>query len=475
MARALFNSTSRVCASKLTTPAWCAEYGALRHCGSVAALGTSGPSQSQLWALCPSTRGGTARQDFAVGTKTCVDATGPSARAALVSERVAHFGMREPTPMSLKDLCAIGHDLRRRREHGEFLHRELRIRLAHRVLELQSLPCHFSERRGVKEVIRWYTGAIRDLENCPRPRTAAQDESFTQLLRTLFQDYIADIESIALEVQDLQAELGSRYGAIQSELDAGLRKYLTGRIGLRFLWQHYIASCNNQPGYSGIIELDCNPAEIARKTAKESVKLCRAHLGESPQIVVEEESPGVTTCAPMHLQYILMEVFKNACRAVVERHGGEGISLPSVSCQIVHGSEGVTLKISDKGGGIAHNRLGDVWKLMYSTYKKSPRCAGGCGSGGRLRRLSPGKGSALAGYGVGLALSRLYAQHFGGDLKLASVDGLGTDVYVELSQRADRCENLPEAVLHKPPMRDVVALGISAGGDTSSQQTTLRK
>jgi len=60
----------------------------------------------------------------------------------------------------------------------------------------------------------------------------------------------------------------------------------------------------------------------------------------------------------------------------------------------------------------------------------------------------------IAGYGVGLSLSRLYAQYFGGDLKIMSVDGFGTDVYLHLSRLGTGCENLPKVVLYSPSMRD---------------------
>ena len=60
----------------------------------------------------------------------------------------------------------------------------------------------------------------------------------------------------------------------------------------------------------------------------------------------------------------------------------------------------------------------------------------------------------LAGYGVGLSLSQLYARYFGGDLKLLSIDCFGTDVYLHLSRLGAMCESLPQVVLYSPSMRD---------------------
>eukprot|EP00971_Amphidinium_carterae_P285859 5675851-Amphidinium_carterae.1 len=42
------------------------------------------------------------------------------------------------------------------------------------------------------------------------------------------------------------------------------------RIGLRFLVQHHIESLTNRPGHSGILQLDCSPAEVVRKCAEDS-------------------------------------------------------------------------------------------------------------------------------------------------------------------------------------------------------------
>lgn len=253
------------------------------------------------------------------------------------------------------------------------------------------------------------------------------------------------------------------------------------RIGVRFLIQHHIESFRNREGHSGILQLECSPAAVTQRAANDATTLCRFHLGQAPHVLVQEAVPGTFTYVPMHLHYMLTEVLKNACRAVVEHHGhGFDDELPSVRCQIVHGYEDVTFKISDEGGGISRTRMGDVWKFMYSTYKKPGRCpwkaavrsrgrygpCAGDSSGNPLQQQTAG--GVLAGYGVGLSLSRLYAQYFGGDLKILSLDGFGTDVYLHLSRLGTRYEFLPKVVLDSPSMRDS-----SPSEDTGDPQERL--
>ncbi|CAE7476136.1 Pdk2, partial [Symbiodinium necroappetens] len=54
------------------------------------------------------------------------------------------------------------------------------------------------------------------------------------------------------------------------------------------------------------------------------------------------------------------------------------------------------------------------------------------------------QGTPLAGYGVGLPLSRLYAQYLGGSLHLMSMPGEGTTAFLHLKRlRQDAREQLP--------------------------------
>jgi len=362
--------------------------------------------------------------------------------------------------ITLLDLREIGQDRKRRRAHGAFLHKELRIRFAQRILELQHLPFRLPERRGIKTVIGWYTNHLLELEESHFDEGAPADENFTKLLTRICDEDTEVIQQVAFAMQDLMADMGPECADVHPEVDVCLRRFFLARIGLRFLMKHHIESWRTREGHSDFIQLDCSASCIAKKAAQDSKMLCRDHLGQAPPIQIKEHVvPGSLTYAPLHLHYMLTEIFKNACRAVVEHHGGSfNSTLPLVTCHIVHGEDNISFRISDEGGGISSSRQLDVWKFMYSTYKdaawtadlrRSHQTHSSVDSAGNPQQPEQGAPSGvMAGYGVGLMFTRLHAQYFGGDLRLWSREGHGTDVYLTLGRLGDTCENLPQGVLH---------------------------
>lgn len=123
---------------------------------------------------------------------------------------------------------------------------------------------------------------------------------------------------------------------------------------------------------------------------------------------------------------------------VVERHteasgfGGGGVvdKFPPILVDISCDEENVVLRISDQGGGIPPRIRDHIWSYLYSTAPSMDAM---------FEMKTP-----IAGYGIGLPLSRAYMKWVGGNIELSSMNGLGTDVYVTMN----RLGNAEEAVLH---------------------------
>ncbi|KIJ59363.1 hypothetical protein HYDPIDRAFT_100786, partial [Hydnomerulius pinastri MD-312] len=110
---------------------------------------------------------------------------------------------------------------------------------------------------------------------------------------------------------------------------------------------------------------------------------------------------------------------------------------PPIKVIVVEGSEYITIKISDEGGGIPRSAIPLIWTYMYTTIGRNADCGiGFCLQGSDFQ-------APTAGVGYGLPLSRLYARYFGGDLRLISMDSFGTDVYIHFNKLWSSREPLP--------------------------------
>lgn len=132
---------------------------------------------------------------------------------------------------------------------------------------------------------------------------------------------------------------------------------------------------------------------------------------------------------PSHLFHMLFELFKNSMRATVELHENSEEGLPPVKAKVTLGKEDLSIKISDRGGGVPLRKIDRLFNYMYST-APTPSLEQGA--------------VPLAGFGYGLPISRLYARYFQGDLKLYSMEGVGTDAVVYLKAlSSESFERLP--------------------------------
>jgi hypothetical protein len=126
------------------------------------------------------------------------------------------------------------------------------------------------------------------------------------------------------------------------------------------------------------------------------------------------------------------------------------VSLPSVRVIIVKGAEDITIKIADKGGGVARSVTDKMWTFAHSTLTKEIE------SKETDTRFETNEFTGNKIRGFGLPLARIYARYFGGELTLKSMEGYGVDAYLYLPVLGAECENLPKRVRRSPGNRDSV-------------------
>uniref|UniRef100_A0A7S3YZW8 Protein-serine/threonine kinase n=2 Tax=Lotharella globosa TaxID=91324 RepID=A0A7S3YZW8_9EUKA len=291
-------------------------------------------------------------------------------------------------------------------------------------------------------------------------------------MQYLLQDNTEVVQTMALGVIQARRSIQEKdLPDFRRLVDLVLVRFFTARIGLRFIIEQFIASREYKTGFAGVIESFCNPVLIAQRAAEDASQLCKQHKDVAPKVLFH--TPGANfsedlqfTYVPHHLHYMLTEILKNSMRATVECH--DPSNLPPIKVVFVAGNEDTTIKVIDEGGGIRRSEIETIWNFFHST-AEAPIAGTSSGPSSeelghwmdvlrdRNNRENGGPSippSALAGYGVGLPLSRLFARYFGGDITISSMEGFGTDAYLHIPRLGTNCESLPAPVQTSPGEKD---------------------
>lgn len=224
------------------------------------------------------------------------------------------------------------------------------------------------------------------------------------------------------------------------EANAWMDDFLLARVGTEMLTKHFFdghqqemqGSDRDQAGRSpfrtGIVDRRCDPGQIAQQ-AVENVKKLRFHDTMNFEVHAHACSASQEkiefSFAPQYLQYMLEEILKNSAKAAAVRKESlseQGTVDPSVdTIRVVVGADlrQVRIQISDKGGGIPSAHQLEAFSYSWSTKDFEPR-------------VKEVEASPLAGRGMGLPMTRLYAEYLGGKLELFSLPGRGVDVFLDL-------------------------------------------
>lgn len=357
-----------------------------------------------------------------------------------VTKLLNRYSRFKQTPVSLRHLLEIGGS--NELESFKFLRGELPTRLCHTIVELESIPGYLVQQPSVKEICQKYRQSFLDLLDLPSAREISKISSKKQI-QTL-KDFSSIIKRILLRHADVTATMGmgilelKHSGTTDEEEMICLRDFLDrfymGRIGLRTHMEQHLHTYEEKinDNYVGIFSVNCDVKDVAEQAVDYAANLCRQNYCDAPPVKIHTPlGLDPIVYSPSHIHYIMTEVLKNSMRAVVEFYGDDELQYPSIDISIIEKDKEIVIKVSDKGGGIPQRMHGKLFSYSFSTANQPD-----------LRHLSAGD-THFAGFGYGLALSRLHARYLGGDMTICPMHGYGTDVYIHIRNFDTAHEVLP--------------------------------
>ncbi|KAG2133089.1 mitochondrial branched-chain alpha-ketoacid dehydrogenase kinase-domain-containing protein [Suillus cothurnatus] len=271
------------------------------------------------------------------------------------------------------------------------------------------------------------------------PSVLDYNARFTRMLEAIKRRHDPTVTTVAQGVLEWKRSQNAKN--IGLDIQAWLDRFYMSRIGIRFLIGQHVALNTQQPhkDYVGIICTKANVHDIVQEAIENARFVCEEHYAmfKGPPVQLICPPNLIFPYVPGHLSHICFELLKNSLRAVVDRFGHDAQdekSYPPIKVIVVEGKEDITIKITDEGGGIPRSAIPLIWTYMYTTMT---------GQSIDQDFQASDFQAPMAGFGYGLPLSRLYARYFGGDLRLISMEGYGTDVYIHLNRLSSSREPLP--------------------------------
>ncbi|XP_067299294.1 pyruvate dehydrogenase (acetyl-transferring) kinase isozyme 1, mitochondrial [Pseudorasbora parva] len=363
--------------------------------------------------------------------------------AASISKQIDFYSRFSPSPLSMKQFIDFGSENACEKTSFTFLRQELPVRLANILKEIDLLPDNLLRTPSVHLVQSWYMQSFQDI-------LEFKDRNVDdQMVTSDFTDAVIKIRNRHNDVVPTMAqgvvEFKETYGTdpiTSQNMQYFLDRFYMSRTSIRMLLNQHTLLFGGKvrvnpahPKQIGSIDPNCLVTDVVKDAYENARNLCDRYYMNSPELVLEEfnvkgpDKPIAVVYVPSHLYHMVFELCKNAMRATMELYE-DAMEYPPVHVRIVLGHEDLTVKVSDRGGGVPLRKIDRLFTYTYST---APR-----------PQMDTSRATPLAGFGYGLPLSRLYARYFQGDLKLYSMEGFGTDAVIYIrALSTESIERLP--------------------------------
>ncbi|XP_077436768.1 pyruvate dehydrogenase (acetyl-transferring) kinase isozyme 1, mitochondrial isoform X1 [Vanacampus margaritifer] len=384
-----------------------------------------------------------------------------------IGKDIDYYSKFSPSPLSMKQFLDFGSENACEKTSFTFLRQELPVRLANIMKEINLLPDNLLRTPSVRLVQSWYVQSLQEILEFKDKNTDDETVTYEYVFISLshFSSHLMShvTHTSSVSFTDAVIKIRNRHNDVIPTMAQGLVEYkdthgtdpvvsqnvqyfldrfYMSRISIRMLLNQHTLLFGGKvkvnpahPKQIGSIDPHCRVSEVVKDAYENARNLCDRYYMNSPELTMEEYNvkdkgkPITMVYVPSHLYHMVFELFKNAMRATMELYG-DAMDHPPIRVQVGLGTEDLTVKVSDRGGGVPLRKIDRLFTYTYST---APRPS-----------IDGSRAAPLAGYGYGLPISRLYARYFQGDLKLYSLEGFGTDALIYIrALSTESIERLP--------------------------------
>ena len=367
---------------------------------------------------------------------------------------------------------------------ANYVRTEIPTRIAHRLRDLQTLPYVVITNSHMNHVYNLYEKGFDVLRRIPEIKNVDENDRFCQVVKESLRDHLTVIPRLVMGVLETQ------HMVPPERMDQLMNTLLRSRISRRVILEQHLAltdTFHSPWHFSGVqtpeqhtefigeVFLRCNAKAAVERCAQAVETLSRQAYGPEvllPEVHVKGHLQATLTYIPSHLEYIIGELLRNSFQALIERRTGTLTKPPPIEVLICEAPQHVIFRTSDQGGGVPQTILPYLWsfskgprrQMRLENLEKVPRLAatieelkvpesdrhpaGATLHAQPLGAISPNSLSTLSSrppnlrLGIGLPMSRVYAEFWAGNLELHSLEGYGVDAFLQVPKLGNKNEQL---------------------------------
>ncbi|KAI8150085.1 branched-chain alpha-ketoacid dehydrogenase kinase [Fennellomyces sp. T-0311] len=339
----------------------------------------------------------------------------------------------QTTPITLRQLLFYERQLNTERllKSANYVRRELPIRISHRIREFQKLPFIVGTNPHIQTVYDIYWQAFERLRKVPPIQTLQDNDAFCKSLIESLQSHMVAIPRLALGISECDQHIEP------DRIDRFMHATLRSRVSRRVLAEQHLAlSQQLRPHDSSVSHDTVFSSCSARDTVSQCVELARAHGAGNkiPDVIVDGHDVSFTYIFD-HIEYVIYQLLSNAFRHTIATHPHNP---PPIKVTICSNDQDVLFRVSDQGGGMPQEIYSKIW-----SYGQRPHARfGNFRNVSQLAARITEHDQVTVPLGIGLPMSRVYVEYWGGQLQVVTMEGWGTDAYVRIPRFGTQIENL---------------------------------